>query len=399
MRMPSRVVWGVIWLVALSVLPGIVHVAKGLEPSRSASNLDEVFGGTKRGLKYQIPQLRGGGRDWSRLITELDDVSKIRTMQAGASPLLLDLYNADSLEPSPLERGRSVARVGVQDMAPEEEDASLLAEDAGSGQGDEPALRRRFLKRLGPQPLSSEQQEEATRLSKVAAQMGTDPTAIIGRVQTLYRHDAFSGGARTSNLVGRIDLPYRGNFLLRVDVPYVWVDPNQSGTTVQDGLSDLLVRTGGRVYTVPGYAFFAGTDITFPTTDNRQLGAGKYTVGPLLATARVFPDLNSFFFAVFQHQLSVGGDPSRQDISVSRLSLTVNTIWADQWWTQIEAVTQVNWERKAKNSMTLEFEGGYRLTKDWGVWARPGVGLWGQTNFGAYEWNMEAGIRRTFTSF
>ncbi|BFU94771.1 MAG: hypothetical protein NTNFB02_14930 [Nitrospira sp.] len=35
--------------------------------------------------------------------------------------------------------------------------------------------------------------------------------------------------------------------------------------------------------------------------------------------------------------------------------------------------------------MTLEFETGYRFTKDWGVWLRPEVGLWGQSLPGAYD--------------
>ena len=59
----------------------------------------------------------------------------------------------------------------------------------------------------------------------------------------------------------------------------------------------------------------------------------------------------------------------------------------------------MNWEQKEKTSMTLEFEGGYRFAKDWGVWVRPGVGLWGQSLPGAYDWNIEVGIRRMFVGF
>ena len=275
-------------------------------------------------------------------------------------------------------------------------------------QSDEPALiegdeesvrRRRFLKELGPQPLTPEEQEEAQRLSKIAAKMGTDPTAIIGRVQTLYRHNALSGGARTNNLVGRIDIPYRGEFLLQADVPYIWSDPNQPGAPNQNGLSDLLVRTGARVYSAPGYALFAGTDVTFPTADNQELGSGKYTIAPGLVTARVFPDIESLLFGLFQHQFSVGGDPSRQNISTSRVGVILNTIWGDRWWTQVELDTLVSWEQKAKNSLTIEFEGGHEFTRNWGVWVRPGVGLWGQDLPGAYDWSIEAGIRRTFPTF
>jgi hypothetical protein len=102
---------------------------------------------------------------------------------------------------------------------------------------------------------------------------------------------------------------------------------------------------------------------------------------------------------LLQHQFSEGGDPSRNDVSASRIQTWFNTIWADHWWTQLEAVMQVNWEQKEKTSMTLEFEGGYRLTKDWAAWVRPGVGLWGRSLPGAYDWNIEVGIRRMFEGF
>jgi hypothetical protein len=55
---------------------------------------------------------------------------------------------------------------------------------------DEPAeepdvvpKKRRFLSRVRPRPLTPEQREEAERLRKLAAKYGTDPTAIVERVQ------------------------------------------------------------------------------------------------------------------------------------------------------------------------------------------------------------------------
>ena len=271
-------------------------------------------------------------------------------------------------------------------------------------EGEEALRDRPVIKQFGAQPLSQEEQQEAKRLSAIAAKMGTDPTAIIGRVQTLFRHDALEGGNRISNnLVGRIDVPFHKDFLLRADLPYVWSHPNQLGTSNQgasnqNGVSDLLVRAGGRVYSIPGDAIFAGVDFTFPTAEG-TLGTGKYTVGPGVATAHVFPAWKSIFFMLLQHQFSVGGDPSRKDISASKIQTWFNTIWADHWWTQLEAIIQVDWERKETTSGTLEFEGGYRLTKDWSTWVRPGVGLWGRSLPGAYDWNIEVGIRRTFEGF
>ena len=291
----------------------------------------------------------------------------------------------------------------AQESPPSSQETS--ADDSVPAPEDEEAGRSRpVIKRLGAEPLTVEEQAEAKRLSAIAARMGTDPTAIIGRVQTLFRHDVLEGGSRVSNnLVGRIDVPYHKDFILRADLPYVWSHPNQfgmsnQGTSNQNGLSDLLVRTGGRVYSVPGDAIFAGMDFTFPTADDK-LGSGKYTLGPGVATAHVFPAWQSIFFMLLQHQFSVGGDPSRNDVSASRLQTWYNTIWTDHWWTQLEAVMQVNWEQKEKTSMTLEFEGGYRLTKDWAAWVRPGVGLWGQSLPGAYNWNFEVGIRRMFVGF
>ena len=298
---------------------------------------------------------------------------------------------------SPRKEGSAQSQKRDRDTVFENTDTHGTDESA-PGAGEEAGRPRPLIKRFGANPLTSEEQEEANRLSAIAARMGTDPTAIIGRAQTLYRYDALEGGSKLNNLVARLDVPYHGNFLLRADLPYVWSNPNQPDTSNQNGLSDLFVRAGGRVYSVPGDAIFAGMDFTFPTADDK-LGTGKYTIGPGVATAHVFPAWGSIFFTLLQHQVSVGGDPSRQTINVSRVQALFNTIWTERWWTQLEAVTQVDWERKATNSMTLEFEGGYRFTKDWGIWVRPGVGLWGRNIPGAYEWNIETGIRRMFAGF
>ncbi|WP_447983149.1 hypothetical protein [Nitrospira sp. Nam74] len=263
--------------------------------------------------------------------------------------------------------------------------------------GSEKPEGRRLLKRLGPQPLTPEEQQEAQRLSRIARSQGTDPTAIVGRLQLSNEYDALTSRSRVNILSGRVDVPYGGNWLLSVITPLRWSHINGLGNV--DGLGDLFVRTGARLYTVPGYAFFAAADFTFPTATSTQLGLGKYTVSPTGATARVFPDIDSLLFAVLQQQLSIGGDPSRRDVSLSRLSLLFNTIWTERWYTQIQAVGQLDWQRDAKSSLTLEFEGGHRLTREWLLWVRPGVGVLGRDVIGAYEWSVEVGFRRMFASF
>lgn len=268
-------------------------------------------------------------------------------------------------------------------------------------EADRSSREPRFLPRLlRPKLLTSEQLEEAERFKKLAAKFGTDPTAIVGRVQLSSQYVDLPQGRILVDTVARVDLPFKGNWLLRLDVPFLrWSDPNRSGATSERGLSDLAVTAGWRVYNTPEYAFFLAAASTFPTAGDNGLGSGKYTTGPLIATARFLPQWESFLFGIFQHVASVGGDPSRKDIELTRATAQINTIWGERWWTNVQGVWQVDWERSAKSSMTLEFEAGRSLMGRWGVFVRPGVGLWGRDVPGAYEWNVEIGIRRMFGSF
>jgi hypothetical protein len=62
-------------------------------------------------------------------------------------------------------------------------------------------------------------------------------------------------------------------------------------------------------------------------------------------------------------------------------------------------VWQIDWERSAKSSMAMEFEVGRSLVGRLGFYVRPGIGIWGRDLIGAYEWNIETGIRYIFPSF
>ena len=260
--------------------------------------------------------------------------------------------------------------------------------------------KRRLFKRLGPQPVTPEQREEAERLRKLGAKYGTDPTAIVGRLQLTSAYIDLPQGARAANTVARVDLPYRQDFLLRMDVPFLgWNDPNRPGTTSAQGFSDIAVTAGWRAYNTPEYALLVGVTSTMPTAALPGLGTGKYTVGPTIATARFVPQWDSFLIGVLTQQLSVGGDPARNPVNLSKLVGQVNSFWGERWWSIAQAVWQINWELNAKSSMNLELEVGRSVVGRWGVFVRPGVGIWGQSLPGAYDWNVEAGVRYMFRSF
>lgn len=270
-------------------------------------------------------------------------------------------------------------------------------EKPASASGKEP--RRRLLKRIGPQPVTQEEREEAERLRQIAAKYGTDPTAIVGRVQLTSQYLDLPQGAQGTLTTARVDVPFRGNWLMRIDAPVLrWSDPDRPGTPSRRGVGDLAVTAGWRAYNTPEYALLVGVVTTMPTAET-GLGLGKYTIGPTLATARFVPRWDSFLIGLLQYQTSVGGDPSRGDVSRFNAAIQVNSFWGRRWWTIVNAVWQVDLERSGKSSMTMEFEGGRNLFGRFGAYVRPGVGIWGQDLAGAYVWNVEVGIRYMFASF
>ena len=200
--------------------------------------------------------------------------------------------------------------------------------------------------------------------------------------------------------IARVDVPFRKDFLLRMDMPFLkWSDPDRPGVTSRQGFSDLAVTAGGRAYNTPEYAVLLGVVSTMPTAAETGLGLGKYTVGPTIATARFLPRWDSFLIGVFTQQVSVGGDPDRSPVNRSKFIGQINSFWAERWWTIAQAVWQVDWERNGKGSMTLEPEVGRSLVGRFGMFIRPGVGVFGRDLLGAYDWNVEAGVRYMFPSF
>jgi hypothetical protein len=287
-----------------------------------------------------------------------------------------------------------------------EETPTLENEPEPEGEPEGPASpseqqpRRRVFKRVGPQPMTAEQREEAERLRKVAAKYGTDPTAIVGRFQLTSQYLDLTKGANATVSTARLDLPFRKDFLLRMDMPFLRTsDPNNPGMSSHRGASDFSVTAGWRAYNTPEYALLVGAVSTFPTAAHDTLGFGKYTVGPAVATARFLPRLDSFLIGLLSYQTSVGGDPSRKDVSLFNITAQVNSFWGQRWWTVLQSVWNVDFERSGKSSMVMELEGGRNLIGRFGAYIRPGVGIYGRDVAGAYIWNIEVGVRYVFPSF
>jgi hypothetical protein len=233
-------------------------------------------------------------------------------------------------------------------------------------------------------------------LNVLTTDNGTNLTAIVGRLQFSSQYRDRWDGIVQLDAVGRVDIPLNKRVLLRMDIPYLWLNQSASGSSAVSGLSDVTVRLGAIAWQRPGFTFFAGADVIIPTAIDSDLGRGKYLLGPGVAANIPIAALNSVFFPLLEHLVSVGGDPSRPDLSYTRISAELTTPWSKTWWTSVEPTLITDWNQHAKTAMNLEFEAGRRLGEHYRVWARPAVGLWGTGVPGAYDWYMQVGIRYMF---
>ena len=288
------------------------------------------------------------------------------------------------------ERSTTPAAAAVSDSS---EEAKPDAKPAPS-RGPLQRMEQRF---LGATPEEHARlEEERKRISAAAKAFGTDPTAINGYYQLEYGHNSFTNNLRTDSLTAEARLPITPNWIVRVTMPYVWADLDQPRGFTTNGASDLLVRTGHRLYASPNVALFIGTDVTFPTGSNDRLSTGKYTLGPAGAVAVPLARMRSLFFTIVQDFNSVGGDPSRRDIHFMRVSSAVNTIWSERWWTLASMEWDMDWNRNRKTTMNLLGEVGHRFDNHWNLFVSSGAGVVGQDSFLGVDWTVQAGVRWVF---
>ena len=234
-------------------------------------------------------------------------------------------------------------------------------------------------------------------LNILSGDNGTNRTAVIGRFQISGEYRERRDGSTQLANVERVDIPLGDRMIFRTDVPFLWVDPQVSGSTSLSGLGDISARLGGQVWTRPAFTAFLEGQVVFPTASDSNLGGGKYQFIPGLTFSIPIRRLDTVFIPVLQQTVSFGGDPSQTDLNFTKLSLEFTTTWANNlWWTSIEPDLFVDWNQKGKTAMNLEFEVGRRLGDHFRVWFRPAVGLWGTGVPGAYDWFTQFGIRYMF---
>jgi hypothetical protein len=238
--------------------------------------------------------------------------------------------------------------------------------------------------------------EERKRLSAAAA-TGTDPTAIIGFYQLAYGHSAYTHGLSTNVGSAVVRLPLTPNWVFQLSMPYVWADLNRPQASFRaNGTSDMLLRTGGRLYDSELIDLFAGLDATLPTASDQRLGTGHYTLGPGIAAAAPLPRLQSLGFLLLADYNSVDSVARRPDLHYLWIEPRFNTFWSEHWWTLVSGSWAIDWNNRRANTLNLTGQVGYRVDQDWNVFAGAGGGVVGQDTFLGLDWNVQVGVRWVF---
>ncbi|KHK01353.1 hypothetical protein [Desulfovibrio sp. TomC] len=101
-----------------------------------------------------------------------------------------------------------------------------------------------------------------------------------------------------------------------------------------------------------GFLFGAGPTAVFPTATDKQLGNGKWQLGG--AVAAVYMD-DKWVAGIFPQQWwSIGGDPSRKDVSLTKAQYFLWYSPAKTWQVGMSPNILIDWTQKnADNALTL----------------------------------------------
>lgn len=240
--------------------------------------------------------------------------------------------------------------------------------------------------------------QEQRLLDRITAGNGNNETAIVGRFQLSTEYRDLHGNQAAVRNVARVDLPIGNRYLIRIDVPFynAKFNQNDASNTWVSGVGDIFIRVGALVYDRPGLRLFAGSDVIFPTANTDETGANKYSVGPGIAVSAPVPEWGVMLFWRFQQIVSVGGDPSAQDVDYTRLRFRFAKSLSPNWWVHAEPEIRIDWTNGAKTSVLSQFEIGRKLDDHWRLFMRPAVGVTNNDVPGAYDWFIRFGVRYMF---
>ncbi|MEO8007595.1 MAG: hypothetical protein ABI728_03630 [Betaproteobacteria bacterium] len=194
-------------------------------------------------------------------------------------------------------------------------------------------------------------------------------------------------------IVPRVDVSASPDFSFRLETPIVFTDTGTQPNITESGIGDLLFRASYRVARGSGFAIVAGSEIILNTARTDLLGMGKNVIAPLVFASIDLPQYNSVVFPFLQEFVTLGGDDARRNVHYTSIKSAFLTRWPNLTYTFVEPQLIVDHERADKAGMALEAELGHFLNRDTAIWARPGIGLFGNDLPQIYDWKFEVGVR------
>ena len=212
-----------------------------------------------------------------------------------------------------------------------------------------------------PQPGQGEGQKVYT------AEEATDPIPLNSQFNFQPTYQRRSGGRNNSyvtlkpRLVVQEPLP----LLVRFDWDVPRVD-NENGPTIA-GIGDLQWTTLFLINPRPGPwgKLGIGPVFVFPTASHKEMGDGKYEIGPALGYVNL--DVKGWQFALLVQQFfSFAGDSRRSTVNQLSLQYFIHKYLPDSWYIGTQPTITVNFE-KDTSSVPLQLVVGKVFGGRWNV--------------------------------
>ncbi|MBM3336534.1 MAG: hypothetical protein FJY60_02400 [Betaproteobacteria bacterium] len=220
-----------------------------------------------------------------------------------------------------------------------------------------------------------------------------DPTDFKNRFDL---RSEFNQYATASNqlIIPRFEYALSKSLGFRTELPVSRYDPADGGASA--GIGNLLTRIAWRAVRNDDYALVVGSELTFDTASNANLGSGKHVLAPFVFAAIDLPQAKSVFFPYIQYGKAIGGDASREDVNYTNMRGSLLTRWPDKMYSFIEYSYWIDHQHSNVTSSQVKAEVGKFLLPKTGFYVRPGTGLSGTDQRFGVHWSLELGLRHFF---
>ena len=187
--------------------------------------------------------------------------------------------------------------------------------------------------------------------------------------------------------------------MLRLELPFPDEKTDFLGDPFSPRLGDIKTRIGFkalRFYDIPLSSFI---EVTFPTANPEDLGAGKYQLsGGIRSSIQLYDSLiismpiKLSFDSQIQQVVSVAGDASRKNINYTKFEVGLKSVWQKQYWVKLTAKPVLDWEQDAETGAVAELEVGWNINRHWDVWIMGGTRMWGEGVPSTYGERVSIGV-------